>query len=57
MPGDLWANPHHRLVNTTPKPNATKNSNGELEFLFLSLSSLAGDVVAAGGSSVAVAAA
>jgi len=25
--------PYHRLVNTTPKPSATKNNSGELELL------------------------
>jgi len=31
-PARLWA--HHRFVKTTPKPRATKNSNGELVVLF-----------------------
>ena len=30
-PKMMW--PYHRLVNTTPKPSATKNSSGELELL------------------------
>ena len=38
---------HHRLVNTTPKPRATKNSNGE--FVGLLVWSAGGLVVAAGG--------
>ena len=39
---------YHRLVNTTPKPRATKKSNGELVGLLLLLSG-GGVVVEAGG--------
>lgn len=34
---------YHRLVNTTPKPNATKNRSGELVLLLLLLAALVGD--------------
>jgi hypothetical protein len=33
----LWCSAYHRLVKTTPKPNATKKSSGELVGPLLSL--------------------
>lgn len=46
---------HQRLVKTTPKPNATKNSSGELvgpALLLLLLLLLAADVDAVGAAEV-----
>lgn len=33
--GDSQCRPYHKLVKTTPKPNATKNSRGELPGVLL----------------------
>lgn len=46
--GEGQRRPYHRLVKTTPKPNATKNSRGELPGVLLFFPESVG--VAVGGA-------